>query len=242
MAKTVHIGTCGFGRPKQKYAQFLSSVEVQQTFYQPPRIATLASWRDQVPAHFEFTVKAWQLITHEARSPTYKRLKRELSESERQLVGSFKPTDLVEQAWQMTLACAQALKAKTILFQCPASFRPTRENIANLVHFFTRIERSHLNLCWEPRGSWAPQLVKELCDDLHLWHVVDPFVMRTMTPENCYFRLHGRHSWRYQYEVQELTELAELIPDETLSYVFFNNVHMWQDAQVFQTILQGAET
>lgn len=239
MAKTVRVGTCGFGRTKNEYASFLPSVEIQQTFYQPPQLKTLEKWRAQLPPEFEFTLKAWQVITHEAQSPTYKRLKRELSEPERRSAGSFKPTDLVEEAWQVTLACAKALGAKTILFQCPASFKPNRENVANLEQFFTRIDRGQLNLVWEPRGAWDPALVKELCEGLNIWHAVDPFVVQTVTPDQCYFRLHGRQGWRYQYESQELTELAELLPVDQPSYVFFNNVYMWEDALRFKKILSN---
>ena len=233
------IGTCGFPRPKAEYAQFLPCVEVQQTFYQPPRLSTLENWRRQVPPEFEFALKAWQLITHEARSPTYKRLKKPLSEEERQQAGSFKPSDVVQQAWQLTLACAGALAAKTVLFQCPASFKPTRENIANLERFFSDIDRQQLNLAWEPRGAWDRQLVKDLCQNLKLSHVVDPFITQTVTPEQCYFRLHGRQGWRYQYEEQELSELLELLPESQPSYVFFNNVHMFQDALLFKKLLEN---
>jgi uncharacterized protein YecE (DUF72 family) len=38
----------------------LQVVEVQQTFYQPPRVATLEKWRLDAPANFEFTLEAWQ--------------------------------------------------------------------------------------------------------------------------------------------------------------------------------------
>src|SRR6185503_19103411 len=44
-------------------------VEVQQTFYDPPPIGTLEKWRRQAPAGFEFTMKAWQVITHLGESP-----------------------------------------------------------------------------------------------------------------------------------------------------------------------------
>ncbi|KAA9349220.1 DUF72 domain-containing protein [Larkinella humicola] len=235
----INIGTCGFPRPKTEYAQFLSCVEVQQTFYQPPRISTLENWQRQLPPEFEFTIKAWQLITHESRSPTYKRLKKPLSEEERPQAGSFKPSDVVQQAWQVTLACANALKAKTVLFQCPASFKPTRENVANLESFFSGIDRQQLNLVWEPRGAWDCQLVKDLCQSLQLWHVVDPFTTQTVTPEQCYFRLHGRQGWRYQYEKQELSDLLELLPENQSAYVFFNNIHMLQDALLFKKLLEN---
>jgi len=240
MNSTVQIGTCGLGGSKAAYATLFSSVEIQQTFYQPPQLTTLERWRGEVPTDFEFTLKAWQLITHPAKSPTYKRLKRNLSELERAEAGYFKPTTIVDEAWNYTLACAQALGAKTVLFQCPASFTQTPEHIHNLVHFFSRIERKGLTCCWEPRGPWDKRVIKELCEDLRLWHVVDPFTSATVTPEHVYFRLHGRQGWRYQYEASELAELTELIPADKQAYVFFNNIHMRQDALVFKHIWEEA--
>lgn len=72
----VRTGSCGFRLTRSEYTQLLSAVETQQTFYQPPQIKTLERWRAEAPAGFEFTVKAWQLITHQSSSPTYRRLKR----------------------------------------------------------------------------------------------------------------------------------------------------------------------
>jgi uncharacterized protein YecE (DUF72 family) len=240
MKSKVKIGTCGFRSNKQEYAGLLSCVEIQHTFYQPPQIKTLERWRAEVPVDFEFAVKAWQLITHEAKSPTYKRLKKNLSETERAEAGYFKPTEIVKEAWETTLACAKALKAKTILFQCPASFKATRENISNLEKFFTSIKRGKINFVWEPRGAWDDATVKGICKNLNLWHVVDPFDKATVTPENCYYRLHGRTGWRYKYEESELEELAVMIPKRKPAYVFFNNIEMTEDALMFQEILKNA--
>ncbi|HMJ26642.1 MAG TPA: DUF72 domain-containing protein [Pyrinomonadaceae bacterium] len=229
-AHNTKIGTCGFGLAKAAYARAFACVEIQHTFYQPPQLATLERWRAEMPADFEFTLKAWQLITHDARSPTYRRLKKKLSETERQQAGYFRATDIVEEAWSTTLASARALRARTILFQCPASFRQTKENIANLEKFFSSLERQDLNLCWEPRGAWDSEAVSSICAGLDLWHVVDPLVSRTTTPDKCYFRLHGKHGWRYQYETAELEELAVALPKEKDCYVFFNNSKMTEDA------------
>ena len=80
MTRGVKIGTCGFRTNKEEYAGMLRTVEVQHTFYQPPQIKTLERWRAAMPEDFEFAVKAWQLITHEAKSPTYKRLKIKLTD------------------------------------------------------------------------------------------------------------------------------------------------------------------
>lgn len=73
-ARALKVGTCGFGLAKEAYARVFSCVEIQHTFYQPPQIKTLERWRKELSANFEFTLKAWQLITHDFKSPTYRRL------------------------------------------------------------------------------------------------------------------------------------------------------------------------
>lgn len=237
----VLIGTSGFGIGRAKYVETFSCVEVQHTFYQPPKISTLERWRDAAPDDFEFVLKAWQLITHDARSPTYRRLKRQLSQREKEEAGYFRPTAIVKEAWEVTLACARALDARTVLFQCPARFTQTKENVENLEKFFQSVshEAKDLNLCWEPRGDWDSKLVKQLCDRHGLWHAMDPFGAKTVTPKNLYFRLHGRTGWRYQYEEDELHELAMMLPKRSRGYVFFNNVRMTQDALTFRALLDS---
>lgn len=239
MSKTgINIGTCGFRGNKIEYSKLLSAVEIQQTFYQPPQIKTLERWRSELPENFEFAVKAWQIITHEAKSPTYRRLKRQLTDKEKSQAGFFKPSAIVREALDVTFACAEALKARAILFQCPASFKPYKDNLKNLEKFFNRIERKSFYFCWEPRGAaWDAQLVKSICNDLDLRHVVDPLKTRTVTPDKCYYRLHGMTGWRYKYEEGELEELASMLPPNKNSYVLFNNIHMTEDAVRFREIL-----
>jgi len=239
MSEGVKVGTCGFRREKRPdYAQIFPVVEIQHTFYHPPEIKTLEKWRREMPDDFECTLKAWQMITHEGSSPTYKRLKRPLTEKEENEAGFFKPTDTVRDALELTLECAKALRARTILFQCPAKFQPLPENILNLKQFFNSFDRKGLNCIWEPRGKmWEDDLIRELCDELDLWHCVNPFERRTVTPDKVYFRLHGRPRWRYTFEEPELYELASLMPKNRLAYVFFNNITMKQDAENFQRVL-----
>ncbi|HST52828.1 MAG TPA: DUF72 domain-containing protein [Pyrinomonadaceae bacterium] len=235
----IRIGCCGFRSSRESYYPLLEAVEVQHTFYQPPQVSTLKRWRDEAPRGFEFTLKAWQLITHGSSSPTYRRLKRQLTDEEKETAGSFRPTKIVSEAWELTRECAAALGARAVLFQCPASFRPTAENVANLRKFFGKAKRDGLNFCWEPRGGWPRETVEELCDELDLWHVVDPFSERTTTPRRCYFRLHGRRGWRYKYEDGELEELCSMLPEGVVSYVFFNNVEMRDDALRFKEIVEA---
>jgi uncharacterized protein YecE (DUF72 family) len=235
----VKIGTCGFGRTKRPdYVKLLPVVEIQHTFYHPPQIATLEKWRRELPEDFECTLKAWQMITHEGTSPTYKRLDRPMTDKEIEEAGFFRPTETVKDALELTLECAKALRARTILFQCPARFQPLPENILNMKLFFNSFDRGELNLVWEPRGKlWEDAVIKEICDELNLWHCVNPFQRPTVTPDKCYYRLHGQPRWRYTYEQEELEELIELLPPEHLSYVFFNNITMKDDAVRFKKVV-----
>ena len=244
-ARDVRIGCCGFPLGLAKYAQIFPVVEVQQTFYQPPLVKTLQKWRTQVPSAFEFTLKAWQLITHEASSPTYRRLRKRLSNKQKREVGAFRLNETVLAAWRRTWECAQALRSRTILFQCPTRFAPTRENKANLRTFFHAISSEAppeelgegLTFVWEPRGDWTPAEIKELCAELNLAHGVDPFVQEPVTTEPGYFRLHGRAGYRYQHTDQDLAELLNKARARTPCYVLFNNISMLEDARRFQQLI-----
>ena len=68
----VKVGCCGFPRGMKDYFSHFRLVEVQQTLYKMPKLETALRWRQQAPSDFNFTVKAWQLITHPATRPTYR--------------------------------------------------------------------------------------------------------------------------------------------------------------------------
>src|SRR3954469_3584659 len=106
MAESVRLGLCGFTMAFDDYIREYGLVEVQQTFYEPPRDATMRRWRAEAPSDFEFTIKAWQLITHDASSPTYRRLKAPLSLADRAEAGGFRASSVVRRAWERTVECA----------------------------------------------------------------------------------------------------------------------------------------
>ena len=238
---TLKTGCCGFPLALSRYAQVFSLVEVQQTFYQPPLPRTLERWRAKAGPMFEFTLKAWQLITHEASSPTYRRLREKLTEKERREAGAFRLNTTVMRAWELTLVCARILNARVILFQAPPRFGPTEANRSNLQAFFREIRRAarsgeraeETTFVWEPRGEWKPDEVKDLCRELNLVHGVDPFKQKPMTSGLGYFRLHGRTGYRYAYSDPDLQELLEVARAYEPCYVLFNNVSMLEDARRF---------
>jgi uncharacterized protein YecE (DUF72 family) len=228
------VGCCGWTEAQAKYFKRFETIELQTTFYQPPGDAAARRWKTQAPPGFRFCMKAWQLITHTPSSPTYRRLKSGISNSERDLYGSFRPSEQVTLAWERTLEIASIVDAQVIVFQCPASFLPTRENIRNLDRFFQNIDRDERVLAWEPRGTgWNDELIRSLCSGNRLVHCVDPFDRGPVYGASIYWRLHGRGGYRYEYTDQDLALIVSKLhsfPEQDLRYVMFNNVTSKQDA------------
>ncbi|HEY64855.1 MAG TPA: DUF72 domain-containing protein [Caldilineae bacterium] len=235
------IGCCGFARGRATYFKRFSLVEIQQTFYKPPQLATVQRWRAEAPADFEFTLKAWQLITHEPSSPTYRKARLKL-DAPLDHYGAFRPTSEVLAAWDRICEIARALDARIVVLQCPASFTPTEEHIRNLSTFLSTIDRRGLMLAWEPRGDWPPELVRELCEAHRLIHVVDPFQGLPVTAGTAYFRLHGRTGYRYRYTDEDLRRLVTWCQDFQVVYCLFNNVSMWDDALRLLEYVGGSTT
>ncbi|MCS7260978.1 MAG: DUF72 domain-containing protein [Anaerolineae bacterium] len=237
---TVWVGCCGFPKARATYYRHFNVVEIQQTFYRLPEVATAQRWRAEAPPHFVFTLKAWQLITHEVDSPTYRRSGIAAPETLRGRCGAFRPTPEVDEAWTRTLQFARALHATVVVFQCPARFTPTPQHVADLRAFFQRIERDALLLAWEPRGDWPDALVRALCHELELIHCVDPFQRQPVYGTPAYFRLHGRTGYRYQYTDADLEQLDDWCKAQAAVYCLFNNVTMWEDALRFQRRVEVA--
>ena len=239
----VRTGLCGFTMSMQDYAHYFPVVEVQNTFYEPPRDALMKKWLAATPPSLEYTMKVWQLVTHGPKSPTYRRMKRALSATDEP--GFFRDSPSVEEGWQRSLECANVLSATAMLFQCPASFSPEPENLVRMRRFFARIQRPRARLMWEPRGAaWVGErdLALSLSLDLDIVYVVDPFV--TPQPRGCaiYWRLHGIGGARNSYTDQQLQKLHHMLLDAEPSgpaYVLFNNLPRVGDAKRFLRILKG---
>lgn len=239
MAALVKVGLCGFTIGADLYYETYRVLEIQQTFYEPPAPATMLKWRAQAPAGFEFTMKAWQVITHAATSRTYRRMKTPMSETQRKECGAFRPNDTVLAAWETTLARARLIRASAILFQCPASFRWEKENVANMKRFFREIGRPEgIRFLWEPRGPWPDDAVRGLCEELGLIHAVDPFLRPSLTPELLYWRLHGNGSSYASYTAEELQTLQGWLQRcDGEAYIMFNNIPRPEDSRRFLRLI-----
>jgi uncharacterized protein YecE (DUF72 family) len=238
----IKIGCCGFSGSRNKYYTIFDVVELQQTFYKLPEDTTISKWHKEAPEGFEFTVKAWQTITHPANSPTYRKAKLSIPEDKRKNYGFFKPTDEVFSAWEEMDNICNILNTKIIIFQTPASFTPTQEHKDNIRKFFHSISRKDYTFVWEPRGSWTDKEIISLCEELGLVHCVDPFNRLPLTHGINYFRLHGsppgKKMYNYQYTLDDLKYLKDTIEQYSDVYCMFNNIYMKEDASNFKSLLK----
>lgn len=242
MQQSIKIGCCGWGylNPSnlnikteiknrtllQLYATIFDTVEVNYTFYRIPKLETVKRWRQEVDLlnkDFEFTIKAFQIITHKLR----------FSEA---AISYFD-----------TLAeICKNLNSKVILFQSPASFKPKKENILLLEKFFDKTSSEKYLLVWEPRGEWHIDMMKSLFDKYNVIHCVDPFRNTPYISKRqkiIYLRLHGLGEIMYSYKFRKvdlenlIIKLKEIPKNIRTIYVYFNNTNCYEDALTFKQML-----
>jgi uncharacterized protein YecE (DUF72 family) len=242
--ETIRPGVCGFCLPQAELFRRFKLLEVQQTFYWPPQLKTVERWRRTAPDDFQFTVKAFQAITHGGTSPTYRRTK--FTEDQRSQCGGFCDTPIVRDAWKTTLELATALEAPVVVFQNPPSFEASEPNMRQMRRFFEWAERGRLQFAWEPRHvTWTGDIIRALCTELELIHVVDPLEQADVFGNPRYLRLHGQSLGRFRYDYnrpysdEDLAEIKRRCqPGPT--YCLFNNKQMAVDTDRFMKILQRA--
>jgi uncharacterized protein YecE (DUF72 family) len=240
--RRVYVGTCGFVETRARLFRDFEVLEVQQTFYQPPRLEIARRWRQEAPQAFKFTLKAWQLITHSARSPTYRRLRERLSPEQLACCGGFKLNPLTRWAWQRTVEIAEALRADAVVCQTPPSFHPEPVNLERIEKFFREVPRGTWKIVFEPRGTgWDEKRLKPLLEALNLVHGTDPFLAPSLGEDFHYFRLHGRpaYAYNYRYSDEDLVQLKQSLPAQGTIFVLFNNTTMAADARRFKALLQA---
>jgi uncharacterized protein YecE (DUF72 family) len=225
----------GAGRafdPLAFLADYFDTIEINSSFYAPPRPSDAASWARRVANNprFRFTAKAWQRLTHERDEATEESLKADADSVRRSMT---------------PLADAGLLGA--LLIQFPWSYRHTPENLEHLDRVFRILAGFRLVL--EVRhGSWdRPELYAFLKEHAVAFCNVDqPVIGNSLRPSSHvtspvgYFRLHGRNyqNWfredagrdaryDYLYPKNEIREVARLIKAVTQTaeetYAITNN-------------------
>lgn len=247
----MYVGCCGYCVGRAKYYATFRTIELQETFYELPSEERLANLRREAPEGFVFNMKAYQGVTHDLDSPTWRRSRRRPDESLRGRIGHLRPTKENLELWEEVVRGARILGARVVVVQTPPSFGFSEENFRNAMDFFSAAVGSGLVIGWEPRGTWVdhPREVGEIVGSYrNLIHVVDPFRARpVLLKEVSYFRLHGiggrEVNYSYRYTDEDLRTLCGIVGEvagaSSEVYVMFNNVSMAQDSQRFVSMCGG---
>jgi uncharacterized protein YecE (DUF72 family) len=213
---TLHVGTSGYSYKEWKgsfypekipakdmlryYAERLSTVEINATFYRMPQVTVLENWKEQVPGGFRFSLKASQRITH------FKRLKE---------------TD-EETKYFMETASVLGDQLGVVLFQLPPNMKkdlPRLETFLALLPLATPAAFEFRHPTWfdddvlELLRSQNRPLVVSDTDDLPTTHI-------DKTADWGYLRLR-----RVQYSEENLVEWLERIRSQEWkeTFLFFKH-------------------
>lgn len=222
-------------------SEYCDTIEINSSFYAPPRPKDTASWARRVKnnPHFRFTAKAWSRISHESRA-----------EDESAAVVA----DCDEIRRSMAPLIEQGVLG-ALLLQFPWRFRYIPENADYLGRLFTIL--SDFPLVLEVRhGSWNQE-------DFYVWlrerkvafcNVDQPLIGNSLGPDARatarlgYFRMHGRNygNWfkedagrdaRYDYlytkqEVKQLSAQIRKVQQSTEETYAVTNNHFRGQALV----------
>ncbi|MGQ9679538.1 MAG: DUF72 domain-containing protein [Candidatus Bathyarchaeia archaeon] len=234
------VGCCGTsGLSLKVFSERFCLVEVQSTFYRLPRIETAERWRGSVPEDFEFTLKAFQAITHPKSSPTWRKsgIRTPVSDE----VGHMVLSRFTRDSWSKTMEIASALKSEFVVVQLPPSFEFSDLNLQRLETFFESVDLLCTPVVEFRHTSWMDKLnqISTVLEHLGVFVVVDPLKGIFVDQKKNYLRMHGMDgftNYRYKYSDEELIKLERLTRGLE-AYILFNNLSMKEDALRFIELL-----
>jgi uncharacterized protein YecE (DUF72 family) len=231
MVTTVRLGTQGWAYPdwigtfyppgsRQEdylpfYARVFDTVELDTTFYHPPRPAIARSWEKRVPAHFRFAAKVPQRITHEAR------LSR-MGEHMDRFVAALEPL---------------GPKLGPVLLQMPAEFTRDEGTVGLLDRFLAacpsdaRVAVEFRHASWHTEATWELLRRHRAAAAWTEWRELP--CVTAVTADFLYLRWLGdrREIERYTHVVVDRTasfgawqaDLERALPEVREVYGYFNN-------------------
>jgi uncharacterized protein YecE (DUF72 family) len=221
-------------------ADYCDTIEINSSFYYPPRLKDVASWAQRVRnnPHFKFTAKAWQRISHGTAAEDESSLAAACDEMRRSMA---------------PLAEAGILGA--LLIQFPWRFRCSPENQEHLGKLFRLL--CDFPLALEVRhGSWNREPFYDFLREnrVAFCNVDQPLIGNSIRPGEMatapvgYFRLHGRNyeNWfkedagrdaRYDYlytkeEIHKLSGQIQKVQQSTEETYAITNNHFRGQALV----------
>lgn len=192
-------------------------MEVNSTFYQIPPLNEVEKWRRLVPPDFQFSVRAHRSITH-----TYK----------------FQPVEQAIETLEKMRKISQVLRANTLHFQVPQSFRLNRASVKDLRLLLYSLDLGNVRVALEVRqapGQVLPQELFKIMQDKNMVHCVDLSKGEEPAYESdlLYTRLFGKGQHNiYQPTDGELVEIDRRASGSKSQKVAmsFHFVRMYKDA------------
>lgn len=224
-----------------QYASYFPTVEIDSSFYGIPSQETVINWQKSVPSHFQFVLKANQLMTFHRDEAQMRNNLLELKE-------------IFHQYQTMLEPLIQNNQLKMVLFQFPPYFTKNMENIRYLRQIRLWLPKVPITVEFRNQ-SWYHEKIQTdvanflaslkislaIIDEPHNLNNGIPFVPNSNYSKFVFIRLHGRNeagwakqegNWRttrtlYHYSHQELEKFADEIKqlDQTNQEVciIFNN-------------------
>jgi uncharacterized protein YecE (DUF72 family) len=208
-------------------AQFFDTIEINTTFYNPPRVEVVKSWVERVTSNpsFKFTAKLWKRFTHERNA-------------------NLQDEKVFKKGLEPLLASA---RLGALLLQFPWSFKNTRENHEYMSGLFMQFMEYPLVV--EVRhSSWNQAEILEVLrgSGAGFCNIDQPVIGDSLAPSDHvttpvgYVRLHGRNyeqwftsndhpeeRYSYLYSLEELKPWAERIANiarnAEVTFVITNN-------------------
>ncbi|MBE0577704.1 MAG: DUF72 domain-containing protein [Desulfuromonadales bacterium] len=186
MIGRIHIGTSGWhyedwkgpfyqdnlrtGDMLASYAERFRAVEINNTFYHLPEVATLEAWRETVPEDFIFAVKASRYITH----------MKKLKDPEKPVGRFLERIDILGE------------RLGPILFQLPPNWSCNPDRLEN---FLGRLSRQHRCVFEFRDQSWFVDEVYQLLENAGaafcIYDLAGRVSPKIVTTDFVYVRLHG---------------------------------------------------
>jgi uncharacterized protein YecE (DUF72 family) len=218
------IGTGGWAyfsvpgfHPLISYSRAFDFVEVNSTYYQMPPMLEVKKWREMVPHHFQFAVRAHRTATL--------------------MTGSSLKSNAFA-AFDRTKQVCAALRAQILHILAPASFAVSKSWISEFRRFISSVDLDRLRLALEIRGvrsSKLPSELLKLMEDYDMIHCTDisKGEMPAYESDVLYTRLFGKGEHNvYQPTDEELGEVdSKAMSTNSQKIVMsFHFVRMYKDA------------
>jgi uncharacterized protein YecE (DUF72 family) len=232
----LYIGTSGWAYPTWKpafypeklaqkkflnfYASQLNAVEVNYTFRQLVKETTVQNWIADTPAHFRFTIKAHQVLTH------IKRLK-SAEEFLQRFIGTLEGLE-------------RSGRLGPLLFQLPPNFKADQSVLAEFLKLLPRTVRTAFefrNESWFTDATW--ETLRERNAALCVAETEERDTPDIVTADFAYYR-YRKPSYTQEERNKMVTRIGEHLTAGRDVYAYFKHEETPEGVLYAVDVLQSA--